>query len=464
VTATTKNLVEFRGDEPSLAGNSNWMLAQMVAESSAFSRATQLRAILLYIVRQSILHPDEPIHEADIAHRVLGRRSDFNPLDDNIVRVQVAHLRKKLDLYFSTEGRNEEMVIAIALGSYRPIFSARSEPVTSPLPFHDPKNGALESSVIAGEGVTVASGSEPDPAALVGIQTASRRSWMRPGPILAALIILLLGGCCLTLWLQNRAMQRSFYAWKYSPAVASFWNEFLSGKRDTDVVMSDAFFKLAQDMTKKPFTLDDYISRSYVHELMSQEKNPDALLVIGKVSAWSSANPNHLKLARRILALDPLGQSTHLYYAREYRPDLIEQDNVILLGSRITNPWAYLFDSRLNFAVTPDSNDFTTITNRAPAPGEQKVYTRTDSSGYCVVAYLPNPTSNNKVLLIEGTSVEATEAGGDFLLSEDRLSSFQKTLHVTQFPYFEVLLKTSQVKGTPLTATVEAYRTYPVQP
>ena len=64
----------------------------------------------------------------------------------------------------------------------------------------------------------------------------------------------------------------------------------------------------------------------------------------------------------------------------------------------------------------------------------------------------------------KGGEIVADLTKDDFLLSEDRLSSFQKTLHVTQFPYFEVLLKTSQVKGTPLTATVEAYRTYPIQP
>jgi hypothetical protein len=74
---------------------------------------------------------------------------------------------------------------------------------------------------------------------------------------------------------------------------------------------------------------------------------------------------------------------------------------------------------------------------------------------------MPNQSNSGKVLLIEGSSVEATEAGGDFLLSEEQMSSLLKSWHVTTFPYFEVLLKTSQVSGTPLTATIEAYRTYP---
>jgi hypothetical protein len=256
-------------------------------------------------------------------------------------------------------------------------------------------------------------------------------------------------------------MQRSFYPWRYSPSVAAFWSEFLDTNRNTDIIMPDAFFRLAQELGKKPITLNDYLNRSYISALMAQEKDPSTLNVLNKVSSWSSVSPDHLRLARRILALDPLGKSINLHYSSDYMPDFIEQHNVILLGSQFTNPWDSLFDSRLNFTMTLDDNNSSTIMNRAPAAGERKIYTRTDTVGYCIVAYLPNPSGTGKALLIEGTSVEATEAGGDFLLSEGRLSNFQKMLHVTNFPYFEVLLKTSQLKGTPFTAAIEAYRTYP---
>ena len=80
---------------------------------------------------------------------------------------------------------------------------------------------------------------------------------------------------------------------------------------------------------------------------------------------------------------------------------------------------------------------------------------------YCEIAYLPNPTGNGKILMIEGSSAEAAEAAGDFLLSDDRMSSFRKTLHASKLPYFEVLLKTSHVRATPLTTAIETYRTYP---
>jgi hypothetical protein len=83
------------------------------------------------------------------------------------------------------------------------------------------------------------------------------------------------------------------------------------------------------------------------------------------------------------------------------------------------------------------------------------------SSGYSVVAYLPNPDQDGKVLIIAGTGSEATEAAGEFLTSEEQLSRFQKMLHADKLPYFEALLKTTHISGTPLNAKIEAYRVYP---
>jgi hypothetical protein len=153
----------------------------------------------------------------------------------------------------------------------------------------------------------------------------------------------------------------------------------------------------------------------------------------------------------------------HLYSARQYMPSLVRQDNVILIGGRISNPWSELFEDHLNFTENTifEGLGETTVANRAPRAGEQQTYIATDAVGYCVVAYLPNPGHEGKVLLIEGTSSEATEAAGDFLLSPEQFGAFRAMLHSTQLPYFEVLLKTSQVRGSPLAATIEAYRTYP---
>ena len=106
------------------------------------------------------------------------------------------------------------------------------------------------------------------------------------------------------------------------------------------------------------------------------------------------------------------------------------------------------------------------IRNLAPAAGEQATYApppAPSTGGYCVVAYLPNPQQPGKVLIIAGTDSAATEGGGDFLTSEDQLSRFQKMINATTLPYFEVVLKTSNLNGTPIDAKVVAYRTHSAQ-
>jgi hypothetical protein len=181
---------------------------------------------------------------------------------------------------------------------------------------------------------------------------------------------------------------------------------------------------------------------------------------LSRISNWGLGSSGEFEAAQHILKLDPARQKLHFYLARKYQPDLIRRDNVILIGSRYGNPWAELFDGRMNF--TFDLKNPYEILNLAPKAGESALYDFSASSsvGYCIIAYLPNPDHNGSALLIQGTSGEPTQAGVDFLLSEAKLSGFQKTLGTSRLPYFELLLKTSWVKGTPIDSSVVAYRTY----
>jgi hypothetical protein len=470
VAVKRKNPDVLVEDESVLDADPRWVLAGRVARSSALYRATQLRDILLFIVRQAVLHPDEPIHEFEIAHRVLGRRSDFNPLDDNIVRVQMAHLRKKLEIYFSSEGKDEGVVITVALGTYKPVFSARSGSQSNPGSSQDSRSEAAdadarrkEPAVAAGDAVVA----EP-PEAAAAVKPRNRRVAVLGA--VAAMLILVLAGGCLALWMRVRSerqaldqIQQTLTPWRYQPALEGLWSGFMDSSRDTDLVLSDDSFLLIEEIGKKQTPFYGYLGRSYMGPQESVGLVPQLKFVQELLAAKSLGNTSEFKLAQRILALDPLEKKVHLYSARQYMPALVKQDNVILVGGRISNPWSELFESRLNFVENTSFEGLgvTTVTNRAPAAGEQATYVSTDSVGYCVVAFLPNPGRDGKVLLIEGTSSEATEAAGDFLLSAEQFARFRNMLHTTQLPYFEVLLKTSQVRGTPLTATVEAYRTYP---
>jgi hypothetical protein len=243
----------------------------------------------------------------------------------------------------------------------------------------------------------------------------------------------------------------------------------LNARPNTDIILADTSFALIEDITKKPIPLNDYLNRDFLDQLQSKDLSQDRRDDLSLIVARNFGSVGDFRVAQRIVTLDPLAKKIHLYYARDYRPSFIKQDNVILIGSRKSNPWVDLFENSLNFTVEYDPNRFVSfVKNRAPQAGEQEVYTSPPApngpSGYSIAAYLPNPDQNGKVLIVAGTSSEATEAAGEFLTSEEQLARFQKTLHVTKLPYFEVLLKTTHLSGTPIDATIVAYRTYPSKP
>jgi hypothetical protein len=429
-----------------------WALVERIAASSQLKRSTRLRDLLLFVCRRHLKEGCNQLHEQEIGIEVFDRPATYDTNVDNIVRANVSELRKRIEAYFESEGRDESLLLGIPRGSYVPVFRFRPP--------------ALESTEEP-ESPTGSQAVEASPALLEAAPAHFKPGWSRSG-IAAALAVLGLGSACVFLWMQNRALQKSadstareFYPWKQDPAVAAFWSTFLDANQDTDVVVPDASFSQIQYYTRTSITLRDYLNRSYISQLQSEKLNPVVRALLDSFSSLNFVTLSAIKMSQNILALDPLGRKMHMYFSREYIPAFIDQHNVILIGDQRSNPWIQLMENRLNFGLDRENDTLGPVINRAPAPGEQKQYLSTDSVGYCVVAYLPNPGHPGKFLLIEGTSPASTQAAEFFLLSESPLSSFRKKLNVTTFPYFEVLLKTSQVTGTPLTATVEAYRVYP---
>ena len=81
-------------------------LVARILASPQFAKAPQLKQFLLFIVERAGTDDAASINEMEIGRHVLRRaQSDFDPNTDNIVRVQARHLRKKLEEYFSAEGR-----------------------------------------------------------------------------------------------------------------------------------------------------------------------------------------------------------------------------------------------------------------------------------------------------------------------------------------------------------------------
>lgn len=434
-----------------------------VMRSTAFRASKQSQHLLQYLVDQTLEGHAEALKERVVGASVFGRDADYDTGTDPIVRVRAADLRKRLAQYYNGEGSGTAIRIEIHPGSYHPIFVS-----DSPRPSADQatEETAAWNARQMPHPLPVENTSPPIPVSLASEShkvvskakstfNQSRRMLIERSVFLAIIVTLLAGS--VMMWTQIQSMNRSSQPGKYQPSLAAFWSVFLNPQKNTDIVLSDSSFSLAEDIGKQTFTLNDYLHHDYLREL--SEQNPAMMAIMNMIVDRNLGATGEFKLTQRILALDKLSSKLHVYNAREYTPDLIKQDNVILVGSRISNPWDELFQDRMNFDFT--FHEGKGIVNRAPAAGEKKNYTWTGSDGYCLLAYLPNPEYNGTALIIEGTSSETTQAAGDFLLSENQLSNFQKRLHLSKLPYFEVLLKVSWVNGAPITSAIEAYRVYP---
>jgi hypothetical protein len=102
------------------------------------------------------------------------------------------------------------------------------------------------------------------------------------------------------------------------------------------------------------------------------------------------------------------------------------------------------------------------VQNRNPLPGERSVYEVQGDRDheYSTLAFLPNMAEHRYTLIIAGTNSQGTRAAGEFVTSPEGLAGIRQRLPVGRYPYFEVLLSSSGLRGTTLHTSIEAARGY----
>src|ERR1700712_2422591 len=120
-TMLTVPLNSTRFSKPDKAESS--ALLQRVVESTPFRRATRLRDFLVYVGNEALNDVDD-IHEQQIGIAVFERPIGYDTAQDNIVRVNAMEVRKRIDLYFANEGKEESLLLEIPRGTYVPLFMA----------------------------------------------------------------------------------------------------------------------------------------------------------------------------------------------------------------------------------------------------------------------------------------------------------------------------------------------------
>jgi hypothetical protein len=415
--------------EQDLLQDGRWSLVTRIVTSRHFAKAGQLRELLLYVARKAIVSPSSDITEQELGSRVLGRRPDYDPQEDTIVRVQMRHLRERLEKYFAAEGLAEPVGLSIPKGSYVPRFEGRSTPA--------------------------------DAAALAELEPLPPRRWPRWPAVLAAGAILVAAvylGRWSAGWPSQAAGEQS------DLAANALFARLLTRDQPTGIVIADSSFVLIQDLLHVDVSLDDYIGRSYTKLI---EAVPDAGL---KAALRWASHRQYTSLADAALSSKfyslgrRAGSKIAVRYARHLNIRDLNAGNFVLVGSRRGIPWVRLFEPHLNFRLEMAGTEVG-FRNQQPLAGESGLYWSRPVDGpyetFATVALLPNLSGSGCVLLLNGLSMEASEAAGEFVLREDFPQTMARLVGADaggKMRYFEVLLKIGTIAGAPGKAEVVAAR------
>ena len=417
-----------------------WALVLRVAANPHFTKAPQLRDILLYICQRALAEPSAPIKEHEIGCNALGRKSDFNPHDDNIVRVQISHLRKKLSEHFATEGKDEKFRIVVPKGAYVPRFELNAEP--APL--------------------------IPVVATVPAVPAAPAKSRPSPWILVLAVSSVLLTFACLFLILRPASSRTAAQPSGTPPSQRDpFWSRLFGSGQPAGVVVTDTCLVMLQDILHTDIKLSDYVSRQYPETLLSLAPDKDSRSALQLIAARQYTSLADINVASRLQDVSRQygDNSARIRYARNLNIRDFKTENFVIIGSRRGAPWVQLFESGLNFSLEEEkATHHFYFHNKAPKPGEQADYVPSESGGatetYADIALLPNLSNTGTVLILSGLSMESSEAAGELVTAKD----FSKTLAQLIGPqavrerYFELLLETRAVGGAVRNSRILTYR------
>lgn len=95
---------------------------QRIFASGDFDGSPRSRDFVRFIVEETLAGRQDGLTQSAIAVKVFGRRGDFDPTVDPIVRIQAGRLRRSLERYYLLMGAGDSVRIELPRGSYVPVL------------------------------------------------------------------------------------------------------------------------------------------------------------------------------------------------------------------------------------------------------------------------------------------------------------------------------------------------------
>src|ERR1043165_4136942 len=129
---------------------------ERILASHEFRSSKRSQDFLRYVTENTLRGHADMLKERTIGIEVFGRSTSYEPSDDATVRVRAGEVRKRLGIYYSSEGARAPLRIELPAGTYIPEFrpvtvqspaNGAPHPVTAP--WITPRRSALATAIVA---------------------------------------------------------------------------------------------------------------------------------------------------------------------------------------------------------------------------------------------------------------------------------------------------------------------------
>lgn len=436
-----------------------------VLEGNAFKGSHRSGQFLRYIVEQALAGNVDALKERVIGVELFGRSPSYDTGEDAIVRVTASDVRRRLRQHYGNQGEASTFHISLPIGSYVPEFSCRaaervSDTQTIDSIVVDSKSAMfdLAASPLAISPLQDEVFSTAEPAEMQETEAPPAfggKSWFsgkRPWQIASML-------CCL-LALVEFGFLLSQHTPKMHHTIASLnpWASFLQSPNTLKVITSDPNIAEIRGLTGGGvISVSDYANHNYLNG--PKKLTPEQEIFANDVLLGDKASTVDAEAVAAIARIAEQGdKAITVNGARNIQlSDLRTNDNFIMLGSPLSNPWFNLYDDQLDFRFVYDNQFNEHIRNVRPHPGEDAAYIPTargwaTGQSFAIVAFVKNPDQDGNVLLLAGENIEGTRAAGELVADKGR---FSVALNACGVPasgpptHFEMLLRLNTMAGLP---------------
>jgi hypothetical protein len=433
---------------------------ERVLQSQTLAGSSSLKLLLQYLVLKAIGDQGTHLKEYVIATEVFGRSEDFDARVDSVVRVQAKRLRTKLQEYYETEGKSDNVLIDVPKGHYSVFFSYLRNDRVSEIVQEIETEAGEEPGVSAAAAASAASPAEID----------KEKTWKMA--LIAAVIVLAIAVAVLTYTISDLRKQ------SHEPALldgelypGAVWKPFLAIDSRTLLVLSnpavyrfsnaadpDVLLKKSVELTREEA---DWMAEELKDRFVMRQNHIPRLILA----------PTDYTGVGEAIGLQRIGdlfrsahKSVTLKQSRTVSAEDLKGYNVISLGSVWANDWSGKLPIKEDFTYSVNA----TIVNDNPMPGEEHEYRprfneRTGElvEDYGLITVKPGVTDETTLMILAGIKSEGTQGAAEYVTKKEYLNILNQRLQQLSGPggapkYYQVLLKVEVDNGIPITASVVA--------